>query len=163
MIINEHTHYAGFWRRVAASLIDTVLFVALVTPLMLYLASIGIVDEWSSGRLLDPQGQSVSDLVIQIAVVVITVFFWVRFRGTPGKLLMGCHVISLRTGEAIGWGQALVRYLAYFVSILPLMLGILWVGWDRRKQGFHDKIARTVVVIDDESGKSLEELSRELQ
>jgi uncharacterized RDD family membrane protein YckC len=39
-----------------------------------------------------------------------------------------------------------VRYLAYFVSIIPLFLGVLWVAWDKKKQGWHDKLANTVVV-----------------
>ncbi len=38
------------------------------------------------------------------------------------------------------------RYFGYYVSILPLMLGIIWVGIDKRKQGWHDKLAGTVVI-----------------
>lgn len=47
-------------------------------------------------------------------------------------------------------GQLLVRYIAYLASALPLGLGFLWVAVDRRKQAFHDKLARTVVVEDDD-------------
>ena len=42
--------------------------------------------------------------------------------------------------------QLVIRYLGYFVSTIPLGLGLLWVGFDRRKQGWHDKMANTVVV-----------------
>jgi uncharacterized RDD family membrane protein YckC len=62
-----------------------------------------------------------------------------------------------------------LRYAAYLASILPLMLGFLWVARDPRKQGFHDKIANTVVLyragveVDDESSKSLEQLMGELR
>jgi len=43
----------------------------------------------------------------------------------------------------------LLRYLGYYLSMLPLFLGFIWVGIDRRKQGFHDKIAGTVVIRQD--------------
>jgi uncharacterized RDD family membrane protein YckC len=65
--------------------------------------------------------------------------------------------------------QSILRYIGYFASILPLCLGLLWVAKDPRKQGFHDKIANTVVVYnagleaDDESAKSLSQLEREAQ
>ncbi len=42
--------------------------------------------------------------------------------------------------------SSFVRYLAYFVSLVPLGLGYLWVALDKRKQGWHDKIAGTVVI-----------------
>jgi uncharacterized RDD family membrane protein YckC len=38
------------------------------------------------------------------------------------------------------------RYLGYFVSAIPLFLGLIWVGIDGRKQGWHDKLAGTVVI-----------------
>jgi uncharacterized RDD family membrane protein YckC len=39
-----------------------------------------------------------------------------------------------------------LRYAGYFVALLPVGLGILWVAFDARKQGWHDKLAKTVVV-----------------
>jgi uncharacterized RDD family membrane protein YckC len=53
-----------------------------------------------------------------------------------------------------------VRYLGYFVSALPLGLGFFWVAWDKRKQGFHDKLAKTVVIHEDESRVLYKELER---
>jgi uncharacterized RDD family membrane protein YckC len=55
-------------------------------------------------------------------------------------------VIDAVSGDAIGTRQALLRYLGYFLSILPLGLGFLWIAWDARKQGWHDKLAGTVVI-----------------
>ena len=43
-------------------------------------------------------------------------------------------------------GQYLLRYLGYYISLIPFGLGFLWVGIDPRKQGWHDKIASTVVI-----------------
>jgi uncharacterized RDD family membrane protein YckC len=54
--------------------------------------------------------------------------------------------VDEKTGGKPSTGQLIGRYLGYYVSILPLMLGIIWVGIDKRKQGFHDKLAGTLVV-----------------
>ena len=78
--------------------------------------------------------------------LVLTVFFWRRYRGSPGKLLLGCRVVDARSGGTLSVGQAVLRWFAYIVSMLPLCLGFLWIAWDARKQGFHDKIAGTVVI-----------------
>ena len=61
-------------------------------------------------------------------------------------MAIGARVVDAATGKAISVRQGIVRYLGYYVSILPLCLGLLWVGFDPRKQGFHDKLAGTVVV-----------------
>jgi uncharacterized RDD family membrane protein YckC len=43
--------------------------------------------------------------------------------------------------------QYIIRYLGYYVSIFALGLGFLWVAWDDKKQGWHDKMAGTVVIL----------------
>ncbi len=89
--------------------------------------------------------------------------------GTPGKLLLGCHVVDAETQQPLTLVQALVRYLGYFVSLIPLGLGFFWILWDKRRQGFHDKLAKTIVVLDvrhqgaDESQKTLEQLIKEVK
>ena len=50
------------------------------------------------------------------------------------------------TGEPPTTGKLLIRYLGYYVSTLALFLGFLWIAFDPRKQGWHDKMANTVVV-----------------
>jgi uncharacterized RDD family membrane protein YckC len=65
---------------------------------------------------------------------------------TPGKMAIGAKIVDATTGAAPTTPQLLLRYLGYFVSVFPACLGLVWVGFDRRKQGWHDKIAGTVVV-----------------
>ena len=65
---------------------------------------------------------------------------------TPGKIAIGARIVDARTGEPAGTGQLIGRYLGYFVSTLFLGLGLLWVAFDARKQGWHDKLAGTVVI-----------------
>lgn len=61
-------------------------------------------------------------------------------------MAVSVRVVDADTGGPLTVGQSIGRYVAYFVSILPLFLGILWVAFDPRKQGWHDKLAGTVVV-----------------
>jgi uncharacterized RDD family membrane protein YckC len=58
------------------------------------------------------------------------------------------RIVDARTGQAPTTRQDLIRYFGYLLSVMPLGLGYLWVAFDPRKQGFHDKLAGTVVVRD---------------
>ncbi len=55
-------------------------------------------------------------------------------------------VVDAATGGAVPTGRLVARYFGYFVSMIPLFLGFIWVGIDSKKQGWHDKMAGTVVV-----------------
>lgn len=65
---------------------------------------------------------------------------------TPGKMLLGLKVLDAKTGNLLTIGQALLRYAGYILSSLIFCLGYIWVGFDKKKQGWHDKMAKTVVV-----------------
>ncbi len=77
-----------------------------------------------------------------IAVIV----FWIYKSATPGKMAISAKIVDAETGENPSTAQCIGRYFAYFVSIFPLCLGIFWVAFDKKKQGWHDKLAGTVVV-----------------
>ena len=55
-------------------------------------------------------------------------------------------VLDERTGENVTVGQGIIRYIGYFPAILVLFIGLIWVAFDPKKQGWHDKMAKTVVV-----------------
>jgi uncharacterized RDD family membrane protein YckC len=138
----ENQEYAGFWIRVAAALIDTLLFLVVFSiPLTLIYGAEYWTSQSATGGFWD-------NLIQLIAPVVITVWFWTKYLGTPGKMVLRLRVVDAKTGQAITTPKAIGRYLGYYVSILPLMLGIIWVGIDKKKQGFHDKLVGTVVVRD---------------
>jgi len=86
------------------------------------------------------------DVVGYIAPVVLTIWFWLRFLGTPGKMLCRLQVVDAETLSALSLKQSIIRYLGYLPAILVLFVGLLWVAFDRRKQGWHDKLAGSVVV-----------------
>lgn len=136
----EEWVYAGFWVRVGATLIDALLLMLITGPIMTayygvgYWAYEGLVMGW------------VDFLVSYLLPAVLVIWLWTMLDATPGKMALGVRILDEDNGASPTHAQYVVRYLSYFVSIIPMMLGILWVGFDRRKQGWHDKLAGTVVV-----------------
>lgn len=132
--------YAGFWIRFAASLIDTVLLLLLITPLMHWVY--GEV-YWSSDDFL----LGGWDLVLNwICPLIATVAFWVYRSATPGKMALKLEVLDADTGHRLTPSKSVIRYLAYYISAIPLCLGFIWIAFNGKKQGWHDLIANTVVV-----------------
>ena len=78
--------------------------------------------------------------------VVAVVLFWVAKQATPGKMAVSSIIVDARTGNAASTGQLIGRYFAYYLSGIPFGLGFIWVAFDERKQGWHDKLAGTVVI-----------------
>ncbi|MEU5161617.1 RDD family protein [Streptomyces sp. NPDC020875] len=65
---------------------------------------------------------------------------------TPGKKAAGIKLLRERDGQTVGFGMAVVRYLAHILDGLPCYVGYLWPLWDDKKQTFADKVCSTVVV-----------------
>jgi uncharacterized RDD family membrane protein YckC len=132
--------YVGFWARVGASLIDTLILLLILTPI---LVAVYGWEYFNSEKLV----QGPADVLISwVLPSIACIWLWCKLRATPGKMAIGAVVVDADTGEPISLRQAVIRYLGYFVSTIPLGLGLLWVAFDDRKQGWHDKMANTVVV-----------------
>lgn len=131
--------YAGFWRRSLAHLIDSLIVTVLATVVLgIYLVSTAALPTaW-----LGPPGQAVQFLLLG----ALTVWLWRRFAATPGKLALHLVIADAASLGPASLRQLSLRYLAYLVSMLPLGLGFLWIAFDPRKQGWHDKLAGTVVL-----------------
>ena len=135
--------YAGFWIRVGAALIDTVIILAVTWPLLLALYGWAYFEQSRVGFFAGPADFAISWLLPAAASIA----FWLSSKqGTPGKMAVSARIVDAKTGGKLTVGQSIGRYLGYFVALLPLGLGILWVAFDSRKQGWHDKLAGTVVV-----------------
>jgi len=132
--------YVGFWPRVGASLIDTILLGIIVWPL---LTAFYGESYWSSEEFIKGPMDLLLGWVFP-AVAVITL--WAVKQATPGKMAISARIVDANTGSAPSTGQCIGRYFAYFISSIPLGLGFIWVAFDGRKQGWHDKLAGTVVV-----------------
>jgi uncharacterized RDD family membrane protein YckC len=134
--------YVGFWARVGASFIDAILLVAITYPLLIAAYGLQYFNASKQGVVSGP----VDILLTWVFPFVAIVGFWHYKRATPGKMAIGAQIVDATTGETLSIGRCVTRYLALIVASLPLGLGLLWVAFDRRKQGWHDKIARSVVV-----------------
>jgi uncharacterized RDD family membrane protein YckC len=131
--------YVGFWARFIASAIDSFLVMLIVYPLMSLLFG---WDELIDGNV-NPGASVFFELVLPAVAVII---FWIYRSATPGKMVMGAKIVDATTYGKPTNGQLIGRYFAYYVSMLPIFLGFIWVGFDKRKQGWHDKLAGTVVI-----------------
>ena len=88
--------------------------------------------------------------VAAAAPALAVILFWRFYGATPGKLAVFAKIVDARTGGAASTGRLVGRYFAYLISALPFFIGFAWIAIDRRKQGWHDKIAGTMVVYDDD-------------
>lgn len=144
---NTPVQYIGFWARVAASFIDTILIMMVIVPVALLVVGREYFDPL---REIDST-QVVLELIFpSIAVIV----FWIYRSATPGKMVFHAVIVDATTLGKPSTGQLVGRYFAYFVSIIPFCLGLMWVGWDKRKQGWHDKLARTLVIREKPGGQN---------
>lgn len=117
----------GFWIRLLASIIDSVIVNVAAIILTLIAGVPGIVLGWLG-----------------------SILYYVLFTGlkgqTPGKMATGIQVVT-EGGEVPGVGRAFLReIIGKIISTVVIFIGYIWVAFDPRKQGWHDKIARTYVV-----------------
>ena len=138
----QELEYAGFWVRIGAAMIDTILLMLITFPLLISHYGWEYLDPEQSGFIAGPLDVLISWVLPAIAIIV----FWISKQATPGKMAVSAKIVDATSGNAPSPAQFIGRYVAYFVAVLPLGLGILWVAFDKRKQGWHDKLAGTVVV-----------------
>lgn len=135
-----NNNYAGFWIRFGASIIDMVIMVLVIyVPLsLIYGDQYGNEDQLIHG---------VWDVLLGYVVPIFaTIWFWLKYMATPGKIVTKLKVVDAVSGQKMSTIQATIRYFAYIPAAIPLGLGFIWVGIDKKKQGWHDKLAGTVVV-----------------
>ncbi len=139
--------YVGFWARVGATIIDTILILMVTTPLMLAFYGdsywVNANSYWVYTSLIEGPTELLVEWVLPAIAVII---FWITKQATPGKMVISAKIVDADSGKAPSTGQLIGRYFAYYLSLIPLSLGFLGVAFDRKKQGWHDKLAGTVVV-----------------
>lgn len=120
----DGVEYIGFWVRLAAWVIDFIV----LSVIQLVLSLIGL----------------------SFVALIVGVPYGVLFIGlkgqTPGKMALGIQVVD-QQGNIPGIGRAVLReIIGKLVSAIVVLLGYLWISWDRHKRGWHDHIAGTYVV-----------------
>ncbi len=109
---------AGFWLRVAATVLDVILVVMVTATFN----------------------------VVFVPVLALYCFVLWAFKGTTiGGIICGLKVVRL-DDRPMDWKVALVRCLASFLSFIVAGLGFIWVAFDDERQSWHDKIAGTTIV-----------------
>ena len=145
--------FGGFWRRAVAYGIDK----AILQIFCIILFTVGLLIRMVNQPDWQGMEMDLSDSFPDIGVIwiyylmalLLDMIYFTWFHGavgqTPGKMLLGLRVVQT-TGEPMTFGLAFLRWAGYLISKLAACLGFLWVAFDRKKQGWHDKIAGTVVV-----------------
>ena len=137
---DEEFEYVGFWPRLGATIIDSVLLAMIIYPLLYVIYG----KQYFAGEQFISGG---GDFIVSYVLPAIAIIaFWVYKSATPGKMAIRATIVDAKTGLQPSKGQLIGRYLSYYISTIPLFLGFLWIAWDPKKQGWHDKLAGTVVV-----------------
>lgn len=138
--------YAGFWIRLAATIIDTILALAIILPLLYWIYGADYFTAMSNSANYTPQLGFFNVLLSYVFPIAATLIFWKYRAATPGKMLLGLIIVDVNTLQKPATFQLVIRYFSYLISIIPICLGFLWIAFDKKKQGWHDKIAGTIVV-----------------
>ena len=166
--------FAGFWRRFWAFLLDGLIVGIpawiVAVPIFLNAVPQSTIDTISQGMYaVDPTtGQLIADpnasaaylaainsiipltLGLGLGFVLIQMLYfailWSRLGASFGQLLLGVQVRNERDGTKISFARGCLRYVGYLVSIWVLYIGLIWVAFDARKQGWQDKIAGTLAI-----------------
>ena len=156
--VNLLGHYAGFVSRVVAFVIDlltiSISFIVIswfinitmamlqVKPILNYILGYYPAIVSTISPIIRPITAGIS---IFIFTVLYHVLLWFFTGKTVGKFVMGLKIVPLSGGRVSLW-RAFLRYFGYYVSGIALGLGFFWIIFDRRRMGWHDKLARTCVI-----------------
>ncbi len=144
--------YAGFFSRGAAYVLDrTITFgIAFVVFVVIdYFVNLFGIEQWLENLSEDAMLNAVLALLLStlgiylLISIVYNVTFWLLSGQTPGKRVLGLRVMR-KDGTRLKLGNALRRQVGYWISAI-FYLGFLWILVDNKRQGFHDKIAGTIV------------------
>jgi uncharacterized RDD family membrane protein YckC len=136
--------YAGFWMRFGAKFIDGLIQYAINMAISVVMTGVLVS---VSGRNPGARGGAMLAVFgLQMAFAAsYSTFFVGKFQATPGKMALGIKIVA-PDGGRIGYGRALGRYFAEFLSSIILCIGYLMAAFDQEKRALHDRICTTRVV-----------------
>jgi uncharacterized RDD family membrane protein YckC len=138
----EEPEYVGFLSRAGASVIDTIILLIVTYPILLAIYG----EEYFFGEEVKFIYGLSDFLLSYVFPAIVVIIFWIYKSATPGKMMIRAKIVDAETGNKPSTGQLIGRYFAYYLSGIVFGLGFLWVAWDAKKQGWHDKLAGTVVI-----------------
>jgi len=136
--------YGGFWIRVVAAIIDSIVINIVAVPLVLIILAMG----GAATALGGFSREALPILVILLIVPIILVGNWLYEalmessgrQATVGKIVCGLKVTDF-SGNRISFGRATGRHFAKMAS----GMGFALAGFTERKQALHDMLAGTLV------------------
>jgi len=139
----ENVIYAGFWIRFVAWIIDAIA-IGILTGALAPLAggSTPVTVETSGGVTFSYTTNAVGTLIGLLYFVGL----WAWRGQTVGMIPFNLYVVRVEDGVKPDVVRAFLRYVGLIISFVVFALGVIWVAFDGRKQGWHDKLARTVVI-----------------
>ena len=141
MGFTTQVRYGGFWIRVVAYIIDAIIL-GIVGAIIITILGVNI-SEPNLAQNSRYQGAQAFDLIVGF---IYFAGLWTVLGGSLGQRILGMRVVDANTGAPIGFGKAALRALGLYISFLVCFIGVIWVAFDARKQGWMDKIGGTVVV-----------------
>ena len=140
----EGVVYAGFWVRTLAWILDAIVLAVITAVLGPLVGTGGGIDPATGQFEINYGANAIGGLIGLIYFVA----FWTLRGQTPGMIPFNMRVARVADGSRPDWVYSLLRYVGLIISFVVLFIGVIWVAFDARKQGWHDKIASTVVVRD---------------
>jgi uncharacterized RDD family membrane protein YckC len=135
----------GFGPRLLAALIDGVMvgFLSFMLAFVIGLIAIftGMIKTGEDSNAL----QLLTILCLLLFSIVYYIGFWSSDGQTMGNTVVGLKVIRTN-GSRLSAGRALLRYIGYLINAVFFSIGFLWAAFDPKRQGWHDKLAGTLVV-----------------
>lgn len=128
-------NYSNFWRRLAAVLIDGIIINIVM----------GILSPIFGGGSADLQRTNTASGINLLVTWIYFSAFTIWKAQTPGKMALGIKVVA-ENGTLTPGAIVLRETVGKLLSAIPLCLGYFWMLWDPKKQTWHDKIAKTLVV-----------------
>lgn len=135
--------YAGFWKRVLASIIDSIVLLMAGFVLGLLLGFTGIFGPLTGSEEFEFELENIFSILI--AWLYYALMESSSFQATLGKIALEIKVTDLE-GKKLSFGKATARHFGKIISALVFSLGFLMIAFTRKKQGLHDIIAGTLVV-----------------
>ena len=133
--------YAGFWKRFAALILDTIIF---IIPTFIIGLIFGI--PLSATNLGEEGIEGLANVFgLFLGWLYNSIMDSSSKQGTLGKMALGIKVTDLN-GNRIGFGKATGRYFGKILSVITLCIGYMMAGFTEKKQGLHDMMAGCLVV-----------------
>jgi uncharacterized RDD family membrane protein YckC len=104
----EELEYVGFWPQVGATIVDTLLMIAILSPISIGIYGWDYLDPDKTGFIAGPADFLISWVCPAVAVIL----FWRYKQATPGKMAISARVVDAETGGPMSTGQAVGRYFA---------------------------------------------------